>query len=181
MSSTAKSVTTFLTQPTPVRGKVHSVSSLDSPSRLLCCMATMMFSALATRSMAPPMPLTMRPGIFQLAMSPRSETSMAPSTVSWTLRARIMPKDVALSKSDAPASAVMVCFPALMRSASSSPSKGKGPMPRIPFSDWNSTSIPWGMKLATRVGIPMPRLTYQPLRSSWAMRRAIPFLSSAMA
>ncbi len=135
MSSTARSVTTFLTQPTPVRGSVHSVSSLDSPSRLLCCMATMMFSALATRSMAPPMPLTMRPGIFQLAMSPRSDTSMAPSTVSCTLRARIMPKEVALSNSDAPASAVMVCFPALIRSASSSPSKGKGPMPRIPFSD----------------------------------------------
>ena len=31
--------------------------------------------------------------------------------------------------------AVMVCFPALMRSASSSPSNGKGPMPRMPFSD----------------------------------------------
>ena len=135
ISSTARSVTTFLTHPTPVRGRVHALKSLDSPSRLLCCIATIMLSALATKSMAPPMPLTIFPGIFQFAMSPRSETSMAPKTVSCTLRARIIPKEVALSKKEAPGRLVMVCLPALIRSASSSPSIGKGPMPRMPFSD----------------------------------------------
>ena len=47
---------------------------------------------------------------------------------------RIIEKLVAESKKLAPAKVVIVCFPALMISASSSPSKGKGPMPSTPFS-----------------------------------------------
>ena len=42
-------------------------------------------------------------------------------------------------------SVVIVCFPALIKSASSSPSKGKGPIPNNPFSDCNSTFMPFGM------------------------------------
>ena len=48
----------------------------------------------------------------------------------------------------------------------------------MPFSLWNSTEMPSGMWFATSVGMPMPRLTYQPSRSSCAMRRAMPFLSN---
>ena len=85
-------------------------------------MQTMMFSALATRSIAPPMPFTILPGIFQLAMSPLSDTSIAPSTVSCTFCERIIAKLVLLSKMLLPGRRVTVCLPALIRSASSSPS-----------------------------------------------------------
>ena len=44
-------------------------------------------------------------------------------------------KEVAESKSTAPGKVVIVCFPAFIMSGSSSPSKGKGPIPKIPFSD----------------------------------------------
>ena len=70
ISKTANSVTTFFTQPTPVKGKVHSFKIFDSPALLLCIMATIILSAEATKSMAPPIPFTIFPGIFQLAMSP---------------------------------------------------------------------------------------------------------------
>ena len=82
ISKTANSVTTFFTQPTPVNGKVHALRIFYSPALLLCIMATMMFSADATRSIAPPIPFTIFPGIFQLAISPFCDTSMAPRTVS---------------------------------------------------------------------------------------------------
>src|SRR3954452_13024486 len=74
----------------------------------------------------------------------------------------------------------MICLPALMRSGSSSPSSGKGPTPSIPFSDWRITSIPLGMKFATSVGMPIPRFTYIPSRSSLAARAAICSLVSGM-
>ena len=133
-SKTANSVTTFLTQPTPVNGNVHLLRIFDSPTLLTCIMATIMFSADATKSIAPPIPLTILPGIFQLAISPFSATSMAPRIVKSTCCPRIIPKLNAESKKLAPGKVVMVCFPALIKSASSSPSKGNGPMPRIPFS-----------------------------------------------
>ena len=47
---------------------------------------------------------------------------------------RIMPNESDESKNDAPGSTVTVSLPALIRSASSSPSYGYGPMPRMPFS-----------------------------------------------
>src|SRR5262245_40327037 len=59
-----------------------------------------------------------------------------------------------------------------MRSGSSWPSNGNGPMPSIPFSDCRTMCVPAGMKLATSVGMPMPRLTYIPSDSSCAARRA---------
>src|SRR5688572_2247185 len=46
-------------------------------------------------------------------------------------------------------------------------------MPSMPFSDWRMMFIPGGMKLATSVGMPIPRLTYIPSRSSRAVRAAI--------
>src|SRR5258707_641972 len=38
----------------------------------------------------------------------------------------------------------MVCFPALIRSGSSSPSNGKGPIPSMPFSLCSCTVMPGG-------------------------------------
>src|SRR5690606_9539409 len=76
--------------------------------------------------------------------------------------------------------AVTVCLPALIRSASSSSSVGNGPIPSSPFSDCSHTSTPSGMWLATRVGRPMPRLTYMPSLSSCAARLAISSRVQAM-
>ena len=42
---------------------------------------------------------------------------------------------VSASDDQAPGNVVIVCFPALIRSGSSSPSKGNGPIPNNPFSD----------------------------------------------
>src|SRR5262245_43789142 len=46
-------------------------------------------------------------------------------------------------------------------------------MPSMPFSDCSTMSVPAGTKLATSVGMPIPRLTYIPSRSSRAARWAI--------
>ncbi len=64
-----------------------------------------------------------------------------------------------LPKIDEPAIVVTVCLPALIRSASTSSSVGNGPMPSMPFSDCSQTSMSSGTKLATRVGMPIPRFT----------------------
>ena len=66
---------------------------------------------------------------------------------------------LAEEKKAAPGSTVTVCLPALIRSASTWSSRGNGPRPRMPFSDCSTTSMPGGMALATRVGMPIPRLT----------------------
>ena len=87
---------------------------------------TMTRLAPCTRSIAPPMPLTILPGIIQLARSPRRDTCMAPSTATSMWPPRIIAKDVAESKNDAPASTVTVSLPALIRSASTSSSSGIG-------------------------------------------------------
>jgi hypothetical protein len=58
---------------------------------------------------------------------------------------RIMPKLSEDEKNDEVGSSVIVCLPALMRSGSSSPSYGNGPMPSMPFSDCSTTATPAGM------------------------------------
>ena len=58
-----------------------------------------------------------------------------------------------------PGISLTVSLPALMRSGSSSPSNGYGPMPSMPFSLCSTTSTPGGTKLETSVGMPMPRFT----------------------
>ena len=108
-------------------------------------MVTTMLSAPATRSMAPPMPFTSLPGIIQEAMLPSTSTSNAPNTVRSIWPPRIMAKESAELKKEAPVTAVTVCLPALIRSASSCSALGKGPMPNKPFSDCNMTCIPSGM------------------------------------
>src|SRR5689334_23602702 len=47
-----------------------------------------------------------------------------------------------------------------------------------PFSDWKKMCTPGGTKFATRVGMPMPRLTRLPSCSSCAMRRAMTLCGS---
>src|SRR3954449_5686961 len=84
-----------------------------------------------------------------------------------------MANEVAESKTDAPGSRVTVCLPALIRSASSSPSRGNGPMPRMPFSLCKVTRTPGGRWFPTRVGMPMPRFTYCPSSSSSAAIEAM--------
>src|SRR5262249_44764248 len=109
-------------KPRPVSGKVHSFRSLDCPSLETCSMVTMTRFTPATRSMAPPMPFTILPGIIQLARSPFSATSMAPRIERSIWPPRIMAKLSADEKKLVVGSSVTVCFPALMRSGSSSPS-----------------------------------------------------------
>ena len=134
-SNTPNSVTIRLTQRLPVNGNEHDGSNLDSPALFTCCIATIICFADATRSMAPPIPLTIFPGIFQLAISPFSLTSIAPKIVRSTFPALIIPKLIAESKNADPGTVVIVCLPAFIKSGSSSPSNGNGPIPNKPFSD----------------------------------------------
>ena len=60
------------------------------------------------------MPLKTLPGIIKLARSPLAETWSAPRTETSTWPPRIMAKDSALSKVEAPGTRVTVSFPALM-------------------------------------------------------------------
>jgi hypothetical protein len=62
------------------------------------------------------MPLKTLPGIMKLARSPLAETWRAPSTETSIWPPRIMAKDSALSKVDAPGTMVTVSLPAFMMS-----------------------------------------------------------------
>ncbi len=55
---------------------------------------------------------------------------------------RIMANESALEKKLVVGNWVTVCLPALMRSGSSSPSNGNGPIPSMPFSLCSCTLIP---------------------------------------
>ena len=55
---------------------------------------------------------------------------------------RIIAKESAEEKNEAPGRIVTVSLPALIRSGSTSASVGYGPRPRMPFSDWRMTSMP---------------------------------------
>ncbi len=89
-----------------------------------CSIITMTRLAPWTRSIAPPMPLTIFPGIIQLARSPVAETCIAPRIAASMWPPRIIPKDCAESKNEAPGRTVTVSLPALIRSASTSSSVG---------------------------------------------------------
>ena len=70
------------------------------------------------------MPLTILPGIIQLARSPYWETSIAPRTATSIARERIMPKESEEEKKEPPLATVMVSLPALISSGSTSSSCG---------------------------------------------------------
>lgn len=66
----------------PVTGKVQFFKIFGFPSRALCSIVITTFVVGEdTRSMAPPMPFTIIPGIIQLAKSPFSDTCMPPRIV----------------------------------------------------------------------------------------------------
>ena len=93
----ARSVMMRSTTPKPVKGKVHVFkifrSSLPSFFLATCSIRMMTRLTPATKSMAPPMPLIILPGIIQLARSPFSLTCMAPKMDRLILPPRIMAKD----------------------------------------------------------------------------------------
>src|SRR5690606_28294629 len=134
-SMTARSVMMRSTTPLPVSGREHSSTIFAEPSLATCSMRMMTRPAPCTRSMAPPGPLTIFPGIIQFARSPFTDTCVAPRIAASILPPRIMPKLVAESKNAAPGSRVTAYLPALMRSGSTFSSVGYGPTPRMPFSD----------------------------------------------
>ena len=148
MSSTPKSVMMRLITPNPVRGNVHLgkilISSVPSFFLATCSIKTTTCFTPDTKSIAPPMPLTILPGIIQLAKSPCSLTCIAPKIAMLIFPPRIIPKESAEEKIAEPGIKVMVCLPALITSASTSASVGNGPMPNKPFSDCNQTSMSLG-------------------------------------
>src|SRR5438876_648043 len=91
MANTPRSVITRSTTWSPVSGSVQRFSSLGS-SLAVCSMITTTFLTPATRSMAPPMPLTIVPGIVHLSSSPFSATCMAPRMERSIWPPRIMAK-----------------------------------------------------------------------------------------
>ena len=124
---------------------MQALTSLGAPDFSVCSMTTTTRRTPATRSMAPPMPLTILPGTIQFARSPASDTCIAPSTDRLMWPPRIMAKLSADEKYEDDGSSVIVCLPALIRSASASPSYGNGPIPSMPFSLCSVTSTPGGM------------------------------------
>jgi hypothetical protein len=126
ISRTPRSVTIRSTQPLPVSGSVHSARILGLPSFAVWAITTITVRAPCTRSMAPPIPVTSLPGIAQLARPPFSETCMAPSTAASMWPPRIIPKDSAESKKEAPDRTVTVSLPALIRSGSTASSVADG-------------------------------------------------------
>lgn len=79
-SKTAKLVITTSTTPFPVKGKLFYANNLWSPLAV-CSITTTTFDPHATKSIAPPIPLTIFPGMIQLEISPVSEIYIAPNIV----------------------------------------------------------------------------------------------------
>ena len=103
---------------------MHWVRILGLPSFAVCSIVTTTRRAPATRSMAPPIPFTILPGIIQLARLPSWSTCSAPRIVRSTCPPRTMANESALEKYDVPGSSVTVSLPALIRSGSSWPGSG---------------------------------------------------------
>ncbi len=100
-------------------------------------MVTITFLAPAHRSMAPPMPGTILPGMIQLARLPFSSTWSAPSTVAFTWPPRIRPKEVAESM-NAPPTAMEEDAPPASHTLKSLTS-GLPPAPAMPSSASRTT------------------------------------------
>lgn len=96
-SNTAFSVMTMLATLLPVRGNQHLSISFSRAFPVifsaLCCITTITFDPLLTRSIAPPIPFAILPGIIQFAMSPLWLTCRAPSMVMSRWPPRMMEKD----------------------------------------------------------------------------------------
>src|SRR6185437_11785321 len=77
-SNTPRSVTTRSTTAWPVSGSEQAFTILGAPDFSTCSITTTTRLTPATRSIAPPMPLTTLPGTIQLARSPDAVTCIAP-------------------------------------------------------------------------------------------------------
>ncbi len=115
---------TRCTHALPVSGRVQARTIFGLPSLEVCSISTITLRAPCTRSIAPPMPLIILPGTVQLARSPPVETWRPPSIAVSRWPPRIMPKDSAESKNEAPGRTVTVSLPALTRSGSTSSASG---------------------------------------------------------
>ena len=92
-SSTARSVMIRWTHAAAgVAAACTRSTILCEPSLATCSISTITRLAPWTRSIAPPMPLTILPGIIQLAMSPPAETCIAPRIAASMWPPRIIPK-----------------------------------------------------------------------------------------
>lgn len=98
---------TMLTTPFAVKGRLHTGSNL-CVFLAVCYMVTITFEPHATKSMAPPIPLTSFFGMIQLAISQVSLISIAPSIVKSRCPPLIIAKDWDDEKNDAPGSTVIV-------------------------------------------------------------------------
>ena len=126
-SRTARSVMIRWTTPRPVSGRCTRRRSCSEPSLATCSISTMTRLAPWTRSIAPPMPLTILPGIIQLAMSPVGRDLHRAEDRGVDLAAADHPERRSRSRrTTRPGSSVTVSLPALIRSGSSSPSTGYG-------------------------------------------------------
>src|SRR5258708_22366675 len=90
--NTAKSVISKSTTPVPVNGRVHRRLNLGAPPFSTCSIRTTTRGTPATRSMAPPIPLTIFPGTVQFARYPFSATCSDPRIVRSMCPPRIIPK-----------------------------------------------------------------------------------------
>ena len=159
---------------------MHAGTSFGSPSGVVAIIVTITRFAPVTRSIAPPTPSALPPGIIQVAMSPVSDTSSAPSTTVSTWPPRIIANDDAESKAAAPGIKVTGFLPASISSRSTSPSAGRGPTPSRPFSVCRKILTSGSRKPGIRLGMPMPRFTTSPEWSSCAARAAITSRASLM-
>ena len=87
-------------------------------------MTTRTFEPDATRSIAPPIPLTIFPGITQFAISPYLFTYIAPRTVKSKCPPLTMANESLLLKVEDPIFNVIDSFPAFTRSPNSCPGFG---------------------------------------------------------
>ena len=87
-----------LITPSPVSGSVHCGMIFGAPVLVVCSISTTTRLTPATRSIAPPMPLTSLPGTIQLARSPLSVTSIAPRIARSMWPPRIIANDSWLPK-----------------------------------------------------------------------------------
>ena len=81
-----------------------------------CYIVTITFDPHDTKSIAPPMPFNLIPGISQLEISPVAETCIDPSTVISKWPPRIIPNESDEEKKEDPGIVVTVSFHALIRS-----------------------------------------------------------------
>lgn len=98
---------------------------------------------------------------------------MAPNKVQSIWPPLIIANDSLELKKDAPFDVITVYLAGSTKSASSSPGFGYPPNPKRPFSLYKDTLYSFGIKIGTKVGIPIPKFKYYPSSISYAALFAI--------